>query len=170
MNKKLFEAVYRESNYGMTQVETEEQLQALLDAGVEVEAHSTGPFGEDENAVVIGFGKMKDLRNMLEVDDEVLEYDDYGSIDEFLDDNAEETVIVLDQKIGQSNNNYYTLDAYTVADLDLWASMTVFDKVIHNKEVDVCPNCGSNDFFDKEFDGKMYKGCKSCGAFFPKKD
>ena len=109
MNKKLFEAVYRESNYGMSEVETKEQLQALLDAGVKVEAHGTGPFGEDEGATVIGFGKIKDLRDMMEVDPEVLEYDDYGSIDEFLDDSAEETVSVLDDTIGQSNNNYYTL-------------------------------------------------------------
>lgn len=170
MNKKLFEAVYRESNYGMSEVETEEQLQALLDADVEVEAHGTGPFGEDKGATVIGFGKIKDLRDMMEVDPEVLEYDDYESIDEFLNDSAEETVIVLSDTIGQSNNNYYTLDAYTVADLDLWASTAQMDKVLHNKEVDVCPNCGSNDFFDQEIGGKMYKGCNNCGAFFPKKD
>lgn len=29
MNKKLFEAVYRESNFGMAEVETEEQLKTL---------------------------------------------------------------------------------------------------------------------------------------------
>lgn len=34
----------------------------------------------------------------------------------------------------------------------------------------ICPNCGSNDFFDQEIGGKMYKGCNNCGAFFPKKD
>ena len=160
MNKKLFEAVYRESNYGMSEVETEEQLKTLFDAGVEIEAHHTGPFGEDTGAVVVGVGTVADLR------DEII--DDEGELDEYMEDDDE--VVVISERIGQGGGNWYDLGSYNVSDLDLWASTAQMDKVLHNKEVDTCPNCGSNDFFDQEIGGKMYKGCKNCGAFFPKKD
>lgn len=172
MNKELFEAVYRESMVGMSEVETKEQLQALLDADIEVEAKHTGPFGEDMGAVVIGFGELKDFRRELFRDgvEDAASEEGYDDVEDWFADNGNSKIIVLDQPIGQSDCNWYTLDAYSVADLDLWASAPQMDKVLHNKEVDVCPNCGGTDFFDQEFNGKMYKGCSNCGAFFPKKD
>lgn len=194
MNKKLFESVYRESNYYQSEVDSEDLLKALLDAGVKVEAKGTGPFGEDEGTTVIGFGKIKDLRDMLEVDPEVLEYDDYESIDDFLDDSAEDTVIVLDDTIGQSNNNYYTLDAYSVADLDLWADKDEVEKVsaqlksnndsrgsvigtwgshpLPNGYCGPCPNCDGKVFGYVKLPmnimhGAEYNICRKCGAMYP---
>lgn len=119
--EKLWEDIYNKAN--KRKVETEEQLKTLLDEGVEIEAKHTGPFGENTGAKVIGFGKIKDLHKKMKGIEWVMDeegYDEDAYIEDWLADNEEATVVVLDQLIGQGSCNFYTLDAYTVEDLDLW--------------------------------------------------
>lgn len=131
MNKKLFEMVYRESSDDMEQVLDEKELKTLLDMGCTVYADGTGPYGEDEGAKVIGFGKVKDLRNKMKGIEWVMDeegYDENATVDDWFADCEDVTVVVLDQVIGQEPCNWYTLDAYRVEDLDLWASASDFAK------------------------------------------
>ena len=104
------------------QVTTEEELSRYLAAGVTVYAMGTGPFGEDEGAVVDYFGDAADsnIMRVIEVDDEVLSEMNYQSIKDFCEDMAGTKVIVLDTTIGQSDNNFYALDAYSIRDCDLY--------------------------------------------------
>lgn len=125
MNKKLFEMVYCESSDDMEQVLDEKELKTLLDMGCTVYADGTGPFGEDEGAKVIGFGNIKDLRNKIRNVEQMMDeegYDEDAIVEDWFTDWEGETVVVLDKTIGQGPYNFYTLDAYRVEDLDLWAS------------------------------------------------
>lgn len=181
MKSKLFEMVLHESTYdGMEQVTNEKELKTLLDMGCNVYAHGTGPFGEDEDAKVIGFGKIKDLRNKLKgiewtMDEEG--YDANADVEEWFADNGETTAVVLDKSIGQEPCNFYTLDAYTVEDLDLWAHNSEVERYFKgekntSKDVKTCPNCGGEDFYyvklDKLVMGReKFDACTKCGAMYP---
>ena len=133
MNEKLFEAILKEGIDngvpGYTKVETEEELRGYLEERTTVRAMSTGPFGEDEGAEVIAFGRIGNPRiaRKLEVDEGELEEFGCSSVKEYIEEFADETdggalVIVLDTRIGQGGNNFYMLDGRDVADCDLYVS------------------------------------------------
>ena len=129
MNEKLFEAIIKEGIDsgvpGYTKVETKEELKEYLMERITVRAMSTGPFGEDEGAEVIAFGRIDNPRiaRKLEVDEGELEEFGCKSVEEYIDEMyGGSLVIVLDTKIGQSGNNFYMLDGRDVADCDLYVS------------------------------------------------
>ena len=148
--------VLHESTYdGMEQVLDEKELRTLLDMGCNVYADGTGPFGESRGAKVTDFGKVKDLRNKLKGIKWLAEEEGYdGDADEWIAGNGETTAVVLDQVIGQEPCNFYTLDAYTIEDLDLWASNSDIEKYFKGEETTskdkTCPNCGGKDFYYTE--------------------
>jgi hypothetical protein len=173
-----FRVVYRESSVrsNKSQVTDEKELKKLLDAGVETEAKGTGPLGDDEGATVINYGKVKDLRDELTGVKFVAKEEGYDDIEDWLADNEETTIIVLDRLIGQSGVNWYDLNSYNVSELDLWVSTVQMDRVLHNKEVVVCPICGNKVFGHTVFHsdtgvepmaGLEYKYCVKCGAMYP---
>lgn len=180
MNKKLFEMVYREAIGDLEQVTSEKELKTLLDTGCTVYARGTGPFGEDENAKVIGFGKVKDLRNKIKNVEQMMDeegYDEDATVDDWFTDWEDETVVVLDKTIGQGPYNFYTLDAYTVEDLDLWASKSDVEKYMSGedssgKSEKTCPKCGGKEFYyvklDKLVMGReKFEACTKCGSMYP---
>ena len=129
MKKELFEAILNERSVpGYTKVETEEELRDYLAERIKIYAKSTGPFGEDEGAEVIAFGRLNNPRiaRKLEVDEGELEEFGCESVEEYINEFADETdgtlVIVLDTTIGQGGNNFYMLDGRSVADCDLYVS------------------------------------------------
>jgi hypothetical protein len=195
MDKELFESVYRESNYYQSEVDSEDLLKALLDAGVKVEAKGTGPFGEDTGATVIGFGKIKDLRDELTgVEYAMNEEGGYDDIEDWFADNENTEVIVLDQPIGQSGCNWMDTNGFSAEDLDLWADKDEVEKVsaqlksnndsrgsvigtwgsnpLPNGYNGPCPNCGGKVFGYAKLPmtimhGADYNICRKCGAMYP---
>lgn len=192
MDKKLFEAVFKESApSNMTQVTDAEDLKNLLDAGVTVEAKHTGPFGEDKGATVIGFGKIKDLSDKLNGVEDVASEEGYDEIEDWFADNEENIVIVLDQTIGQNSGNWYDLSGYNVSDLDLWVKESNVTKILvgnkgggsgvvgtwgsnplPNGYNGPCPNCGGEVFGYVKLPmnimhGADYDICQKCGAMYP---
>lgn len=195
MDKELFESVYRESNYYQSEVDSEDLLKALLDAGVKVEAKGTGPFGEDTGATVIGFGKIKDLRDELTgVEYAMNEEGGYDDIEDWFADNEDTEVIVLDQSIGQSGCNWMDTNGFSAEDLDLWADKDEVEKVsaqlksskdsrgsvigtwgsnpLPNGYNGPCPNCGGKVFGYAKLPmtimhGADYNICRKCGAMYP---
>ena len=176
MNRKLFEAVLRESS--KVQIKSEEQIKRLLDVDGSIEAKHTGPFGENEGAVVIGYGKIKDLRDMLKGIGEAASEEGYDTAENWLADNEETSIVVLDKTIGQSGYNWYDLDSYSVEDLDLWTdsddikrsnrrSTVSRVKMPPIKHRDKCPNCGGSDFEFDEIFGEYYDMCKKCRTLYP---
>lgn len=192
MDDKLFESIMNESQYAPIELEnhgvqlkTEEELKKALDADVEVQAMHTGPFGENEGAVVIYFGKLNNCdKNFLSFDSDWLS--EYGDKEELLEDNGEEDVIVLDKAIGQSNGNFYVQDAYTIEDRELFVSQEDYDKYCKgsngaakkrigtygsnpkpNGYLGPCPNCGGQVFTGHKVDGKWYDECIKCGTLYP---
>ena len=176
MNRKLFEAILQES--GKVRIKSEEQIKRLLDVDGLIEARHTGPFGEDMNAVVIGYGKVKDLYDELKGVGEAASEEGYDSAEDWLADNEETSVVVLDKTIGQSGYNWFDLDSYSVEDLDLWAdsedikranrrSTVTRVKMPPTKHRDKCPNCGGTDFEYDEVFGEYYDMCKRCRALYP---
>lgn len=128
MNERLFEAIIKEGIDnrvpGYTKVETEEELREYLEERITVRAMKTGPFGEDEGAEVIAFGRIGNPRiaRKLKVDESEMEDLGYESKEEYLEDFADTEVVVLDDTIGQRDCNFYMLDAYSVGDLSLYVS------------------------------------------------
>lgn len=104
------------------QVKTAEELKDLLASGETVYAASTGPFGEDEGAEVVAFGKIgvPGINKRLWVDESEMGDLGYESKEEYLADFAGTEVIVLNDTIGQSDCNFYMLDARDVADCNLY--------------------------------------------------
>lgn len=180
MNKKLFEMVYREAIGDLEQVTSEKELKTLLDMGCTVYAGGTGPFGEDEGAKVIGFGNIKDLRNKIKNVEQMMDeegYDEDATVDDWFTDWEDETVVVLDKTIGQGPYNFYTLDAYTVEDLDLWASKSDVENYFKGEEgasknVKTCPKCGGEEFKYIKLDNLVmgrdtFDACMKCGTMIP---
>lgn len=176
MNKKLFEMVYRESIGDLEQVTSEKELSTLLDMGCDVFADGTGPFGESRGAKVIGFGKVKDLRNKLKGIKWLAEEEGYDDAEDWLAANGDATAIVLDQLIGQEPCNFYTLDAHTIEDLDLWASNSDVARALGNdnlgKGEKTCPKCGGKEFYyvklSKLVIGRdTFDACVKCGTMIP---
>lgn len=177
MNKKLFEMVYREASGDLELVTSEKELSTLLDMGCNVYAGSTGPYGEDRGAKVTDFGKVKDLRNKLKGIKWTAEEEGYDNEEEWFAANEDVTVVVLDQLIGQEPCNFYALDAYTVEDLDLWASASDVAKCFlgeggSGKSEKACPNCGGKEFYyvklDKLVMGRdKFDACMKCGTMIP---
>lgn len=189
MDKKLFEAVLQESEYYQSEVETEEQLKALLCNGVTVEAKHTGPFGEDMGATVIGFGELKDFRRELFRDgvEDAASEEDYDDVEDWFADNGKNIVVVLDQPIGQGDCNWYDLSGHSISDLNLWANKDEVEKVSKSSNGIIgtwgtntmpdgnkgpCPNCGGEAFRYVKLPmnimhGDDYVLCKKCGAMFP---
>lgn len=177
MNKKLFEMVYREASGDMEQVTSEKELSTLLDMGCTVYADGTGPYGESRGAKVTDFGKVKDLRNKLKGIKWIADEEGYADAEEWLAANEDVTVIVLDQLIGQEPCNWYTLDAYTVEDLDLWArasevEMYFLGKDSSGKSKKACPKCGGEVLnyvkLPKPVMGREeFEACTKCGTMIP---
>ena len=177
MNKKLFEMVYREASGDMEQVTSEKELNRLLDMGCTVYADGTGPYGESRGAKVTDFGKVKDLRNKLKGIKWIADEEGYDSEEEWLAANEDVKVIVLDQLIGQEPCNWYTLDAYTVEDLDLWVSTHKFAQCVFGKDLSgriekTCPVCGSEVLYyvklPKQVMGREeFEACTKCGTMIP---
>lgn len=178
MNKMLFEMVYREASGDLEQVTSEKELSTLLDMGCNVYAGGTGPFGEDRGAKVIDFGKIKDLRNKLKGIEWIMDEEGYdGDAEEWIAGNGETTAVVLDQVIGQEPCNFYTLDAYTIEDLDLWAPASEVAKYVLGKDTSgkskrTCPNCGGKDFYYTELSKpvmgrRKFDACVKCGTMIP---
>ena len=177
MNRKLFEAILQES--GKVRIKSEEQIKRLLDVDGLIEARHTGPFGEDINAVVIGYGKVKDFYNELSGIKEAALEEGYDNVEDWLADNEETSVIVLDRTVGQSGYNWYDLDSYSVEDLDLWADSDDIKRANRRKNTvtrvqmqptkhrDKCPNCGGTDFEYDEIFGEYYDMCKKCRTLYP---
>lgn len=179
MNKKLFEMVYRESADDMEQVLSEEELKTLLDTGCDVYARGTGPFGEDEGAKVVGFGEIKSLRDKIKNVEQIMDeegYDEDATVDDYFNEWEGETVVVLDKTVGQGPYNFYTLDAYNVEDLELWASPSDVARALGNdssgKSEKTCPKCGGKDFYYVQL-SKLVMGrdtfdaCVKCGTMIP---
>lgn len=177
MNKKLFEMVYRDGRDSLEQVTSEKVLSRLLDMGCDVYANGTGPYGEDRGAKVTDFGKVKNLRNKLKGIKWLAEEEGYDNEEEWLAANEDVTVIVLDQLIGQEPCNWYTLDAYGVEDLDLWAhtskiALFALGKDLSGKVERTCPNCGGDVLhyvkLPKPIMGREeFDACTKCGAMIP---
>lgn len=176
MKSKLFEMVLHESTYdSMGQVLDEKELRTLLDMGCNVYAGGTGPFGEDRGAKVVDFGKIKDLRNKLKGIEWIMDEEGYdGDAEEWFADNGETTTVVLDQLIGQEPCNFYTLDAYTIEDLDLWASASDVARALGNDNSGekTCPKCGEKEFYYVELDKLVmgrdtFDACMKCGTMIP---
>lgn len=178
MNKKLFEMVYREASGDLEQVTSEKELSTLLDMGCDVYADGTGPFGESRGAKVTDFGKVKNLRNKLKGIKWLAEEEGYDDVEEWFAANGEATAIVLDQLIGQEPCNFYTLDAHTIEDLDLWASNSGVEKYFKGEETTskggrkTCPNCGGKDFYYAELSKPVmgrgkFDACVKCGTMIP---
>lgn len=174
MNKKLFEMIYRESANGMERVLDKKELKTLLDMGFNVYADGTGPFGESRGAKVTDFGKVKNLRNKLKGIKWLAEEEGYDDVEEWLAANGEATAIVLDQLIGQEPCNFYTLDAHTIEDLDLWASASDIARALGNDNSGekTCPKCGGKDFYyvklPKLVMGRdTFDACVKCGTMIP---
>lgn len=177
MNKKLFEMVYREGRGGLEQITSEKVLSRLLDMGRDVYANGTGPFGEDRGAKVTDFGKVKNLRNKLKGIKWLAEEEGYDDAEEWIAANGEATAIVLDQLIGQEPCNFYTLDAHTIEDLDLWAytseiALFALGKDLSGKIEKTCPNCGGEVLYyvklPKPVVGREeFDACTECGTMIP---
>ena len=107
---------------GYTQVLDKEDLKRQLDNGVTVYAMRTGPFGEDEGTKVIAFGDISDadVASFIKLDSE--SYDMYGGTAEYVTEHSGENAIVLDSEIGQSDCNFYLLDAIGVDDCSLYVA------------------------------------------------
>ena len=169
--------VYREASDGMQQVTSEKELSTLLDMGCNVYSRGTGPFGEDQGAKVVGFGKVKDYHNKLKGIKWVADEEGYDSEEEWLADNADTNVVVLDKLIGQEPCNWYALDAYTVEDLDLWArasevEMYFLGKDSSGKSKKACPKCGGEVLhyvkLPKPVMGREeFEACTQCGTMIP---
>lgn len=190
MNKELFEGIYRESIIGMSEVTTEKDLKALLDAGCDVYAHGTGGFGEDSEAKVIAIGKVEDLKDEISTD---LAEEGYDSFEDWFEDNKDNEVVILDQTVGQMKYNYYDLGSYSVEDCNLWASAADIEKYCNGEEgpgskngvigiwgtnilpdgnKGPCPNCGGESFRYIKLPmnvmhGADYVVCKKCGVMYP---
>ena len=107
---------------GTVQVKTAEELKDLLASGETVYAASTGPFGENKGAEVVAFGKIgvPGINKRLWIDESEMGDLGYESKEEYLADFAGTEVIVLNDTIGQSDCNFYMLDARDVADCNLY--------------------------------------------------
>lgn len=180
MNKKLFEMVYRESADNMEQVLSEEELKTLLDMGCDVYARGTGPYGEDEGAKVVGFGEIKSLRDKIKNVEQIMDeegYDEDATVEDYFNEWEGETVVVLDKTIGQGPYNFYTLDAYNVEDLELWASNSEVEKYFRGedssgKSEKTCPKCGGEVLYyvklPKPVMGREeFEACTKCGTMIP---
>lgn len=120
--KALGEAMKALKESAQIPVNSEEELKDYLSMGVTVFAASTGAFGEDEGAEVIYFGDIgtPKAKKKIWVDDEELSEFEYESVEDYCDDFAGTKVIILNDTIGQSDNNFYMLDARDVADCELY--------------------------------------------------
>lgn len=178
MKSKLFEMVLHESEDKLQQVTNEKELSTLLNMGCTVYAHHTGPFGENTGARVIGFGKVKDLRDELNGVEDIMEEDlvEYESSEDWLDANEDMTVVALNKPIGQSRCTFY-VDADNIDELELWAFTSDFEKCLKSekgsdKNEKTCPNCGGEEFYYVKLPklvlghGK-FKACAACGAMYP---
>ena len=106
------------------QVETEDQLTKLMENKIPVIALHTGPFGENEKAFVQKFEKVNLIPQYMINIDEDFEEDDS---DDFFE--SDEKIILLNKNIGQTSCNFYSLDAYTVADHDLYVNEEDWNKI-----------------------------------------
>lgn len=104
------------------QVRTEDELANCMKKGIEVKCKSTGPFGEDEGARVIAFGKIgePDVNRKIEIDSDEMDEFGYNSPKEYLKDFEGTEVVVLDTTIGQTYNNFFMLDGLDIEDCDLY--------------------------------------------------
>lgn len=107
---------------GYTQILDKEDLKRQLDNNVTVYAMSTGPFGEDEGAEVIAFGDISDadVAGFIKLDSE--SYDMYGGTAEYVTEHSGDKAVVLDSEIGQSDCNFYLLDAIDIDDCSLYVA------------------------------------------------
>jgi hypothetical protein len=177
MNKKLFEMVYRESTGGLEQVLDEKELRALLNMGCNVYADSTGGYGESRGAKVVGIGEIKSLRDKIKNVKQIMDeegYDEDATVEDFFNDWEGEEVVVLDQTIGQGPYNFYSLDSYSIEDLDLWASPSDVARALGNDNSGkkTCPKCGGKDFYyvklSKLVMGRdTFDACVKCGTMIP---
>lgn len=177
MNKKLFEMIYRESANGMERVLDKKELKTLLDMGFNVYAGGTGPFGEDRGAKVVGLGEIKSLHNKIKNVKQIMNeegYDEDATVEDFFNDWEGEEVVVLDQTIGQGPYNFYSLDSYTIEDLDLWASPSDIARALGDDSSGekTCPKCGGKDFYyvklPKLVMGRdTFDACVKCGTMIP---
>ena len=104
------------------QVETEDQLTKLMENKIPVIALHTGPFGENKPVFVKKFGPINSIpKSEIFLDDADRMYE------EFLE--SDDKIILLSNTIGQSQCNYYCLDAYTVADHDLYVNEEDWNEV-----------------------------------------
>lgn len=121
-NNRIIKSSADKKYPGYTQVLNKEELKRLLDNNVTVYAMKTGPFAEDMGAKVVAFGDISDadVAGLIELDSE--SYDMYGGTAEFVTEFSGYDAIVLDSPIGQSESNFYLLDAIDVEDCSLYVS------------------------------------------------
>lgn len=84
-------------------IKTYEKLKDAFDSGETVYCVTTGGWGEDDNAIVIGAGKVKDYAHLFEYDLDEIGYD---SEEEFLQECSDFNCIVIDKYYGQSSENF----------------------------------------------------------------
>lgn len=132
MLQNLFEEIHRVVECGgggcgrafkesvSKQIMSEDELYRAL-ANHRVVAKDVGPFGGGESEVVF-FGDIasKKARRYITVDREELEEFGYESEEEYCNDFAGTDVIILEDSIGQSDNNFYMLDGRDVADCEIY--------------------------------------------------